>query len=435
MSIKKIMGVFTLLVISMLAFSGIASAAAQITFHDVKLDNDQLETSGTTLIQGVEKGNQLEVRVRLESNESLANVEVRAELSGYDHNDRISDVSDVFDMKANVAYTKKLSLDFPVRMEQDGYKLMIDVRNRDGAIAHEEYDLEIDTERHSLEIKDVILSPENEVVAGRSLLVSVRLKNLGESREEDVKIKVSIPELGISQSEYVDDIDAECTDDSDCDDSLTSEEIFLRIPADAETGEYDVDVEVQYDDGDESVSESTSIFVEGTDEEAAPAAEDTSKTLITIGADVQTANAGGAAVVYPITLTNQGTASKTYTVSADSADWATFTITPSNVVVLEAGESKAVYVYVSAKEGAAAGEQMFSVEIKSGDKTLKQVPLKANVAASSSASGFDKVKRGLEVGLVVLVVLLVILGLIIGFNKLKGNDDDEDKDEEGQTYY
>jgi hypothetical protein len=434
MILKKIYSVLALLMISMLAFSGLAAAAAEITFHDVKLDGDQL-MSGTNIIQDVAKGDELEVRVRLEANESLANVEVRAELAGYDHSDRVSDVSDVFDMKANVAYTKKLSLDFPIRMDQDGYKLMIDIRNRDGQIDHQEFDLEIDSERNSLEIKDVILSPENEVKAGRSLLVSVRLKNRGELREEDVKIKVSVPELGISQSEYVDDIDAECSDnnDNDCDDSLTSEEIFLRIPSDAVTGEYSVNVEVEYDDGDEEVSETTYILVEGEEATADAAEEEIAKTVITVGADVQTATVGGAAVVYPITLTNQGTESKSYSVSADG-EWATFTITPSNVVVLSAGESKAVYVYVTANDNAAAGEQMFSIDIVSGDKTLKQIPLKANVEAGNSSS-FDKVKRGLEVGLVVLVVLLVILGLIIGFNKLKGSDDDEDKDEEGQTYY
>jgi len=434
MILKKIYSVLALLMISMLALSGLAAAAAEITFHDVKLDGDQL-MSGTNIIQDVEKGDELEVRVRLEANESLANVEVRVELAGYDHSDRVSDVSDVFDMKANVAYTKKLSLDFPTRMDQDGYKLMIDIRNRDGQIDHQEFDLEIDAERNSLEIKDIILSPENEVKAGRSLLVSVRLKNRGELREEDVKIKVSIPELGISQSEYVDDIDAECSDnnDNDCDDSLTSEEIFLRIPSNAETGEYSVNVEVEYDDGDEEISETTYILVEG-EETVADVEAETAKTVITVGADVQTATAGGAAVVYPITLTNQGTESKSYTVGADG-EWGTFTITPSNVVVLGAGESKAVYVYVTANDNAAAGEQMFSIEIVSGDKTLKQIPLKANVEADSSSSSFDKVKRGLEVGLVVLVVLLVILGLIIGFNKLKGSDDDEDKDEEGQTYY
>ena len=48
------------------------------------------------------------------------------------------------------------------------------------------------------------------------------------------------------------------------------------------------------------------------------------------------------------------------------------------------------------------------------------------------ASAWSKVRRGLEVALIVLVVLLVVIGLIIGFNRLKGDEDEEGKDE---TYY
>ena len=46
---------------------------------------------------------------------------------------------------------------------------------------------------------------------------------------------------------------------------------------------------------------------------------------------------------------------------------------------------------------------------------------------------FACMKRGLEIGLIILVVLLVILGLIIGFNKLKGSDEEESGEE--KTYY
>ena len=75
---------------------------------------------------------------------------------------------------------------------------------------------------------------------------------------------------------------------------------------------------------------------------------------------------------------------------------------------------------------------MFTVAISSGDKVLKQLPLSITVQ-ESQASGASKVKRGLEVGLVVLVILLVIIGLIIGFSKLRGDEAEEGK--EGKEYY
>jgi len=64
-----------------------------------------------------------------------------------------------------------------------------------------------------------------------------------------------------------------------------------------------------------------------------------------------------------------------------------------------------------------------------GDKVLDSVTLKANVVGG--AAGSVDLKRALEIGLIVLVVILVILGLIIGFNKLKGDEDDK----EGESYY
>ena len=79
-----------------------------------------------------------------------------------------------------------------------------------------------------------------------------------------------------------------------------------------------------------------------------------------------------------------------------------------------------MYIDAAANADAAAGEQVFGVEIKSGDKTVEEVTLSANVV-EGSAGGLN-LKRALEVGLIVLVVILVILAIVIGFKKLKNED-------------
>jgi uncharacterized membrane protein len=216
-------------------------------------------------------------------------------------------------------------------------------------------------------------------------------------------------------------------------DSTTSEEIYLRIPSDAKSGEYELKVEVEYDDGDEEVEKEVSIYVV---EDKASSSSQTSeqKTVITIGPDIQDVIRGGAGVVYPVTIANTGSLSKAYTISVDGAGWASFRVSPSNVLVVSPGESQAAYIFASADEDAPLGQNMFTVSIQSGGKTLQQAPLKANVlSGESKASGSSGVKKGLEVGLVVLVVLLVILGLIIGFNKLKGEE--EPAEDDTKTYY
>jgi len=424
---KKIVGLLSLVLISVL-FASFASAT--ITITEVELDDDTLSNTSSNFVRGVEKGDEFEVKVHLISDLNITDVQVEAEIRGYDHNDRMEDVSDVFDMKAGTTYTKKLTLQLRERMDQDRYKLRIQVEDRSSQTYGETYELEVDAPRHLLYIKDVVFSPENEVKAGRALLTTIRIANRGERDEEGVRIKVSIPELGLSASDYIDELEKEGDDD----DEATSEELYMRIPNCAKAGEYDVKVETVYDDGDEKVTKDYKIMVVESDvcEEVSEPKPTVAETVITIGPESQDITAGAEAI-YLLSITNKNTETKTYALSAETtADFET-EITPSNVLVVNPGETQTAYVHVLAKESAKAGENIFSVTVKSNDKVLKQIPLKASVTAAAKA-GLN-LKRALEVGLIVLVVLLVILGLIIGFSKLKSKDDEESDESDTQTYY
>ena len=408
-----------------------------VTITSVEVNDVELSTTTT---KNLEKTDELDILVVFSINKSIDDVEIEAELTGYDNSDRdkVNDQTDTFDVKAGNVYDKRLNLELPVRFEQDTYSLKIRFETPKGTLT-QRYLVDINTQDHMIEIRDIVLSPESEVKAGRALLVTARIKNRGESEEEDIKVKASVPALGISASDYLDRLDPEDCTGSDCDDSTTSEELYMRIPDCAEPGQYTVKVSVEYDDGDEEVIETTKINVVESDT-CAVRAEDpvptTGKTVITIGPETQDIVASGSAT-YPVTIANQGTESRTYSISADSADWAEFTITPSNVLVVGAGDSKAAFISVKPKSSASTGLQVFSVTIKSGETVLKQVPLRANIVGGKSVVsglGLGSVKKALEIGLVILVVLLVILGLIIGFNKLKGNEEDEEQGDE-KTYY
>jgi len=435
MNLKSI-GVLILFLVGVLACSGLASAATygslDVTFNSVEVEDKEVGV-GTTVIAGLEKDDTIEVEIEFTANADLE-VEVEAELSGDGKKDKVSESTDEFDVHNGTTYTKTLELELPQRMDQDReYQLRVTISNK--------YDfktitgtLDIASTDHSIQIRDVVLSPENEVKAGRALLVTARIRNRGTEQEEDIKVKASVPALGISASDYIDELDEDGCTDSDCDDSTTSEELYMRIPDCAEPGQYTVQVCVEYDDGDEEECETTKINVVESDTcRGAPTeSATTGKTIITIGPETQDISKGGSAM-YPVTIANQGAESKTYSISVNSADWAEFSVTPSNVLVVGAGESKAAYVSVS-PGATAAGLQVFSVTIKSGESVLKQVPLRANIAGGASGiGGLSKIKKALEVGLVILVVLLVILGLIIGFNKLKGSEEEEEGEE--KTYY
>ena len=424
---KKLFSVLAVLIISVL-MSATALAAAEIEF--VKVNGDEVTDSSVgapPLVLDVDRGDDLDIKIRLKSKfGDLEDVQIEAVLRGVDSRETVDDITDTFDMKANVSYTKTLSLPLIDKIDQDKYKLRIRISDRDSATVEKTYELDIGTQRHDVEVRDVVLSPSTEVKAGRALLVTARIRNRGDKNEDGVKVVVSIPDLGVSAADFIDELEKE----GDNDDQATTEEMFLRIPDDAEAGEYEVVVDVFFDDLDKKNSYVTSIRVQGEESaaEEQPVKSD-EKTIITIAADKQNA-AKGQEVAYPIALTNAGASDKTYTVRADVAAWASFRVAPSNVLVIGAGESKALTVYASAGKDAPAGEQTFTVTISSNDKTLKQLPLGINV--QESASGASTLKRGLEVGLVVLVILLVIIGLIIGFSKLRG---EEEEGKEGKEYY
>ena len=113
-----------------------------------------------------------------------------------------------------------------------------------------------------------------------------------------------------------------------------------------------------------------------------------------------------------------------------AGDWATVSVSES-LVVLEAGKNKVVYVEVTPNVDATAGEHVLSLSVKSGNDVLETVALKASVVApqKAAASSEFSLRNGLEIALVVLVVLLVIIGLIIGFSRLRKDNDEE------KTYY
>ena len=414
-----------LLAIFLVSFLAVGMVSALPTVKQVKIDGDVFEI-GDSL--EVEKGNELDIRVKLAAESgNEEDIEITAEVLGYEYSDHEPIFARVhtFDLDGNDTAYKDFTITLPDKMDKDYYDLRITVGTRTESAFEGLYRLHLKGVRHALMIKDVVFNPEPSVESGRALLTTVRIKNIGEKDEESVKVKVSIPELGLSASDYIDEIEAG--------ESETSEELYMRIPECVEAKDYKVKVTVEYDNGYEAVSTEKTITIRG--DVCAVEEPVEKKTIITVGPETQ-AVAQGASVIYPLTITNAGNTARTYVVSVDgTGTWATVDVTPSNLVVLNAGESKAVYVSLTANDDATAGEHMFVLTVKSGDKTLKQATLKADVTGEEKPSGVLNLKRGLEIGVIILVVLLVVLGLIIGFNKLREREEESEEPEKGETYY
>jgi len=420
---RKLFGLLALFVVGLLTISMVSAATEESNLGGL-LDptstvtvrvNDKIVTNELT----VEEGETLEVEVELVNNGATdaKGIEVVARLSGYEHSDttELEDSTDLFDVKTGTTKYQKLELVIPQDFDvDDAYALRVFVLDRNSGEIEAEYMLNVESPRHSLVIDDVAFSPGNSVKAGRSLLATVLLENYGARDEEDVKVTLTISELGVTATEFV---------DVAADESEDVPEMFLSIPASAKEGDYQVKVTADYD-GD-LAEEAYTIHVVA-NEMYQPQAS----LVLAVGPETQMITAGKTAT-YAIALTNTGVASKAYVLEANGGDWSTVVLSDS-LVVLESGKNKVVYVDVTAKPTAVLGEHIASISIKSGAQELQSVPLKGNVvSAGNTNTGNDNLslRNGLEIAMVILVVLIIIIGLIFGISRMR--KDDEDK----ATYY
>ncbi len=251
----KQLSMIGLLVFALVAMTGLVSAIP-VVINEVQVDGTELASNAANRLD-IERGDEVQIRVELESTSDLDDVEILAIMTGYEYNDivteRLSANVGPFDMNENVTYVKKLSLSLPTDVDVDEYKLRIIVSDRDGDELVENYNLLIDAPRHDLVFRDVIFTPNGRVTAGAAMLTTVRLENNGQRDEDDVKVTVSVPELGVSASDFIDSVDA--------DEQEETEEMYFRLPECAEPGVYDVKVDAWYNDGRRHMSKTESITV------------------------------------------------------------------------------------------------------------------------------------------------------------------------------
>lgn len=383
------------------------------------LDNDAVVDNDDTLVRSVsvEEGQTVDVEVILKTGSvALKDVQVEARVKGYEYEryEALRDSTDLFDVSANSQKRANLQVDLPTRLEKKEYWLHVTIDTDNEQSVEQIVKLNIEPVRHGVDIEDVFFSPGNTVKAGRSLLATVVLENFGDKDQEDVKVTVSIPTLGVSATEFVDNLD---TDNHNVNSEDVSE-MFLPIPANAEAGTYDVVVTAEYDRFRETSQTfpiqvlANELYQQG-DEET---------LVLAVGPETQTL-AQGKTARYAVALTNGGTKSRAYLLSAAAGSWATVSLSES-LVVLESGKNKVVYVDVTAAPDAVQGTQTVALSISANGDVLETVSLGATVVPGQPAQQLS-LRNGLEIALIVLVVVLVIIGLIIGFSRMRKDEGEE----------
>lgn len=431
---NNIRKIFVILLVFIAAAAFVSAVNLEVA--SVEINNKEIyEASGNHINNyKYERGETLDIDVCVKALSEVQDAQIEADIYGYRYsdreNDKVSDTTETFDLDVGDNDCFALNLQIPDKIDQDYYKLRIRVGDRDGISFEKTFQLHIQgADRSSaVQIKDYSLDPE-EIVAGRAFTAMVKVKNIGDEDLDDLKITLSVPDLNIKTSEYMDELDA--------DESKTFEELLLRIPECAKKGTYDVEILVEFDEYEETTVTSkinvvagdmcgTSGTGAGTGTGGGTLEE---KTIITVPNSQEMSQ--GTSIAYPIMIQNNAATAKTYTLSISGASsWATTKMDPSSLLVVPAGQSRTAYLYVSANSNAESGDKTMTLTVDSGSES-KQVVLVAKIIKSSSTSTNDwsKFRNGLEIGLVVLVIILIIIGLIIGFNKIKDNK------QESEPYY
>ena len=401
--------------------------------------NDRVIKNDVVVLKAFERGEELELKVEFTSSQDAEDVQVATFMTGYHRGDRyrnmIFDISSAFDIEANVSYEKTLLLKLPDDFEidtGDELKIRVVISDKFSATYIREYNLKVDAMRHNMVIQDIVLDPATKVQAGRGLFASVRVKNFGEDTEESLKITVSLPALDIKATEYIDELET--------DEATTSEDMFLRIPSCTKPGDYVVKAEVTFADGDEVVTKQTTITITEDDEcslvKPGTGTGKDEKTVITVPGK-QDVVKGTVGTAYPVIIENTGVTDRSYQISVGGIDsWASYRLDPGSYIVVKAGQTQTVYVYITPKADSVAGEKIFTINIETANDK-KQVALTANVVEGQSQEkpfnlDFGNYKQLMIMGIIGLVVLAIILLVLIGLTKTKGKEDDEVP---GQTYY
>ena len=431
--------------IIMLLTLALVSAVSALTVSDVIVNGVEI-TQDTTV--SIVRGEDVDIWVQLQENPGIEvkDVRVRAWIEGYEYGD-LEDKTDLFDIHASTTpnvISKHLQLKLPEDLDAtEDYTLNIGVFFQSSESIEYAWDftLLVSPDRHKLNVYDVIFNPSDKITAGNSLYSKIRIENLGDKREENVKVVLSIPELGITTSDYIIDLATRDNEDNLDDEENSGDiELVLKIPNDAKTGIYDAVVKVVYGRGNFDEEKRFNVFVEAKKEEAAVNEAPGTPTqtggivtsVISIDTTSQTVEQGGAAV-YKIMFANLGSSSETFSVELSGVDFGTARVDPAFITV-NPDKTGEAYVYLSVNKDAQVGTHAVNVNIKSNGNDVKSISLAANVVEEEDSA--VSLKQVLEWAFIILFVILIVIGVVLVVKKLKSNEEDvEEPSAESTSYY
>mgnify|MGYP001613979342 CR=1 FL=1 len=237
--------------------------------------------------------------------------------------------------------------------------------------------IEIEQPDHGLYLEEVELATSS-VKAGKSIDVSVTLINIGEKDERDVKIRLDIFDLGISNEIQ---LTSDLLDGRDITQYLT-----LDIPENAKAGEYELRVKAYNGDAEDVAIKQ--VMVESV------VAEELNKDVVILD-EILIAGKGN---VISLQVKNHELTTKTLTFEIDGIDWGTARVDPV-AITLEAGEETVTFVHIIPDKNV-SGKQSFSFAVKDGNTVLDSTDFEVTVDGESTSK--------LSTNILILAILAIL---------------------------
>ncbi len=379
-----------------------------LIMESVKVNGQEVDNGDTLQVMN---GETLDVDMRFTALANFDNARIMVFVEGYEHS-TIVDSTPIFAVVDGKTYVKSISINLPSDMDSEkDYKLRITGASDLSGITYSDYTLYVDTQRHRVDIVDLVMTPTSGVEAGQNIIANVRLKNRGQKAQDSVKVIVAVPQLGVQESSYVSNVDPQ--------DVVSSDDMLLFVPENAAAGQYEVLVTLSYDDGYTLSTDKFALNI------LAPkvVAEENLIVSFNDGIDL----VANEASEFEIVIANPNSESKPISIAASDNVWADVEVTPS-LAMVKGGESESFKIKVTPKNSI-SGEKELKLYVKEGTTIIDEITVKTYVEADE---GINWINVALAVLLIIAIIIL--LSLIITIAKRR-NDEGEEEYSSSEEYY
>ncbi len=241
----------------------------------------------------------------------LENLKATLRITNIDDGKDLKEITQEFDLDSGDDTDKSFTLTIPLNVDEDDFDVTLTVngRDEDGDSVHvvQVFENEVTIEKDEndrAQFEDVTISPEP-ASCGVNIDIDAIVINTGSSKQDDMYLELTIPELDITQKSSNFDLDSE-----DFDDRVKEVSFRVLIPKDAEKGVYELKITAK-DEGEDFLGSKTSSFTieSGC---STPDSEEPPQDTLEIK-DTSLEGVAGESISIPVKITNTGDSKETFT--------------------------------------------------------------------------------------------------------------------------